>query len=64
MKSDSLLLHFEEFETTASRIVTFVDDLDESSFLSDKRTQMAVMLGLVVIGEAVIKIDGQAPEFL
>ncbi len=64
MRSDSLLQHIETIETIASRVQSFVRDMDEASFLSDTRTQMAVMLCLVLIGEAVIKIDGEAPEFL
>lgn len=64
MRSDSLLQHIETIEMIASRVQSFVRDMDEASFLSDTRTQMAVMLCLVLIGEAVIKIDGEAPEFL
>ena len=64
MRSDSLLQHIETIETIASRVQSFVRGMDEASFLSDTRTQMAVMLCLVLIGEAVTKIDGEAPEFL
>ncbi|MDR6102983.1 uncharacterized protein with HEPN domain [Agrobacterium larrymoorei] len=63
MRSDSLLPYIETIETIASRAQSFVLDMDEALFLADKRTQMAVMLCLVLIGETVIKIDAEAPEF-
>ncbi|MEJ8309048.1 HepT-like ribonuclease domain-containing protein [Agrobacterium larrymoorei] len=64
MNSDRLLLQLEEIETAASNILKFVIDMDEAAFLSDERTQMAVMMGLAIIGEAVVKIVRGAPEFL
>ena len=64
MNSDRLLLQLEEIETATASILKFVTDMDEAAFLSDERTQMAVMMGLAIIGEAVVKIDRGAPEFL
>jgi len=38
--------------------------MDEASFAADTRTQMAVMMGLALIGEAVAKLDKHDPAFL
>ena len=64
MNSDRLLLQLEEIESATASILKFDTDMDEAAFLSDERTQMAVMMGLAIIGEAVVKIDRGAPEFL
>jgi uncharacterized protein with HEPN domain len=43
---------------------SFAEGLDKSDFLADKRTQQAIILNLVIIGEAATKImDGYA-EFV
>ncbi len=40
---------------------SFVEGLDKDDFLSDKRTQHAVILSLIIIGEAAAKVmDGYA----
>lgn len=40
---------------------SFAEGLDKSDFLADKRTQQAIILNLVIIGEAATKImDGYA----
>jgi uncharacterized protein with HEPN domain len=42
---------------------TFVEGMIKSDFLADRRTQQAVILNLVIIGEAATKIMDQYPEF-
>jgi uncharacterized protein with HEPN domain len=37
---------------------------DKSDFLADKRTQQAVILNIVVIGEAATKLSNDHPEFV
>ncbi|CUX28562.1 DUF86 domain-containing protein [Rhizobium oryzihabitans] len=64
MSSDRLLLYLTEMDIAASRISDFTHDMDESTFSSDTRTQMAVMMGLALIGEAVAKLDKHYPAFL
>ena len=39
-------------------------EMTEEQFLQDKKTQQAVLLNLMVIGEAVAKIGAAFPEFL
>jgi len=41
---------------------TFVDGLDRNDFLADKRTQQAVIMSLVIVGEVVTKIMDRYPE--
>jgi uncharacterized protein with HEPN domain len=43
---------------------SFVDGLSKDDFLSDRKTQQAVILNLIVLGEAATKIAAEAPEFL
>ena len=64
MSTDRLLLYLKEMDVAASRIRDFVHDMDEAAFSSDTRTQMAVMMGLALIGEAVAKLDRHYPAFL
>ncbi|MES5098857.1 HepT-like ribonuclease domain-containing protein [Agrobacterium sp. BA1120] len=64
MSSDRLLLYLDEIDLAASRVQSFIQGMDEAAFSSDQRTQMAVMMGLALIGEAVAKIDKYSPEFL
>ncbi|NTE87046.1 DUF86 domain-containing protein [Agrobacterium rubi] len=64
MSSDRLTLYLDEIDLAASRVQSFIQGMDEATFCSDERTQMAVMMGLAIIGEAVAKIDKHSPEFL
>lgn len=41
----------------------FVEGLEKADFLKDKRTQQAVIMSLIIIGEAATKIMDTAPEF-
>lgn len=43
---------------------SFIDGLDKEGFLADKRTQSAVVMSLVVIGEAATKVMDRYPEFV
>ena len=44
-----LLIHLEQ---AAADACAFCDGFDEAAFLADKRTQQAVIMSLVIIGEA------------
>lgn len=41
----------------------FIDGLSKEDFLADKRTQSAVVMSLVVIGEAATKVMDRYPDF-
>ena len=48
----------------AIRLATsYVEDLDKDGFLADRRTQQAVILNIVVIGEAATQFAAEHPEF-
>lgn len=44
--------------------LSYVADLDKKAFLEDKRTQQAVILNIVVLGEAATKIGNEYPDFI
>lgn len=50
-------------EQAASDARSFVEGMSKDDFLADKRTQQAVTMSLVIIGEAVAKIMGRYPAF-
>ena len=43
---------------------SYVEGLDQSAFTGDRRTQQAVILNLVVIGEAATKLAADEPELV
>jgi uncharacterized protein with HEPN domain len=43
---------------------SYTDGLSKEDFLADKRTQQAVILNIVVIGEAATKLARDYPEFI
>ncbi len=43
---------------------SFVEGLEKDDFLADKRTQQAVIMSLVIIGEAAMKVMDDYPEFV
>jgi len=42
---------------------SFTEGMAKADFLADKRTQQAVILNLIVLGEAASKIAAEFPEF-
>jgi uncharacterized protein with HEPN domain len=54
-----LLTHMRDAATQA---VTYVDGLEKEDFLADKRTQQAVILNLIILGEAATKLMDHHPE--
>ncbi len=48
----------------ANHALGFVEDMDKKSFLADKRTQQAVVLNIVIIGEAATKLLKDYSDFL
>ncbi|MCO5730539.1 HepT-like ribonuclease domain-containing protein [Rhizobium sp. SSA_523] len=51
-----LLDHIERMEDAAQQATDFVIGLDKSQFLTDPKSQMAVSMALVILGEAVTRI--------
>lgn len=42
---------------------SFTEDMAREDFLQDKRTQQAVVMSLIVLGEAATKVMDQCPAF-
>jgi uncharacterized protein with HEPN domain len=55
------LNHIQQAATDACE---FVEGLTKETFLDDKRTQRAVIMSLVIIGEAATKMMDNYPEFI
>ena len=59
-----LLDYLDHIQQAATDAYCFVEGVTKDDFLSDKRTQQAVVMSLIIIGEAVTKVmDGYA-EFV
>ena len=50
---DELIAHMLD---AALQSVTYTDGMDKADFLADKRTQQAVILNLIILGEAATKL--------
>ena len=57
--ADELLAHMLEAATQAT---DYVEGMDRADFFADKRTQQAVILNLIVLGEAATKLMDRHPE--
>ncbi|NWC37587.1 DUF86 domain-containing protein, partial [Pseudomonas gingeri] len=57
---EDYLNHIRQAATDA---ITFVEGLGKDEFLEDRRTQQAVIMSLIIIGEASTKIMDQYPDF-
>ena len=64
MNSNRLVDYVEHIKQAADEACEFIEGLSKQDFLSDKRTQQAVIMSLVVIGEASAKIMDTYPKFI
>ena len=53
----------EEMVRSATDALTFTEGMDEKSFLDDIKTQRAVVMCLMIIGEAANRIVADFPDF-
>lgn len=58
---DDYLGHIEEAATLAN---DYVRDMNKATFLSDKKTQQAVIYNILIIGEAATQLINEYPEFV
>jgi len=56
MNAQRLLDYLEHIEQAASDARSFVQGMTKDDFLADKRTQQAVIMSLIVIGEAASRV--------
>lgn len=55
--------YLDQVRSAATDAISFIDGFTKKDFLSDKRTQQAVTMSLLVIGEAATKLMEQHPAF-
>lgn len=56
MNKNRLSDYLDHIRQAASDACGFIEGLNKPDFLTDKRTQQAVILSLIVIGEAATKV--------
>ena len=55
--------YLDHMQTAAADAHSFVEGLTKDEFLADKRTQQAVIMSLIIIGEAATKVMDHYADF-
>ncbi|MFG5380091.1 DUF86 domain-containing protein [Yoonia sp. R2-816] len=55
--------YIEQMVRGASDAVSFTDGMDEASFMDDLKTQRAVIMSLMIVGEAASRVVAEFPDF-
>lgn len=63
MKKNRLSDYLEHIIQASTNACEFVEGLDKEHFMADKRTQQAIIMNLIIIGEAAGKIMDEHTEF-
>jgi uncharacterized protein with HEPN domain len=63
MSDNRLDDYLQHMRQAAADAISFVDGMNRQAFLGDKRTQQAVVLSLIVLGEAATKVMDRHPAF-
>lgn len=64
MSAQRLKTYLEHMQEAARQACAYVEGFDEASFRADKRTQQAVIMNLIVLGEAATQLLKRHSEFL
>jgi uncharacterized protein with HEPN domain len=56
--------YIDQMLTAANDARRFIDEMSKEDFLADKRTQQAVVMSLVIIGEAAARIMDKHSQFV
>lgn len=64
MKVNRLPDYLDHILNAAQQAHDYVDGMDKAAFLADKRTQQAVIMNLVIIGEAATQLLQHYSDFL
>lgn len=59
-RAATLLAHMKE---AAAQACAYVEGMDKPAFMDDKRTQQAVVMNLIILGEAATKLADSAPAY-
>jgi uncharacterized protein with HEPN domain len=63
--NDNRLIDYIDHMLEAARLAySYIEGLDKDGFLADKRTQQAVILNIIVIGEAATKLANDYPGII
>ena len=62
MSSSSASVLVDHMREAGAQVLTFVEGMDRDAFLTDKRTQQAVILNLIIIGEAASRLMDRHPD--
>jgi uncharacterized protein with HEPN domain len=63
MNENRLIDYLDHMQQAATNACSFVEGLSQADFLKDKRTQQAVIMSLIIIGEAATKVMDSYAEF-
>ena len=63
MNENRLPDYLDHMQQAATDACAFVEGLDKADFLEDKRTQQAVIMSLIIIGEAATKVMDSYADF-
>lgn len=64
MTIDRLATYLQQMQLAASDACVFVEGLHKQDFLEDKKTQQAVVMSLMILGESATKVMDQHPSFV
>lgn len=64
MNSDRLEDYLDHIRQAAMDACAFIEGLSKDDFLGDRRTKNAVVMSLIVMGEATVKIMDRHPGFV
>lgn len=64
MNQNRLFDYLGHMPEAAQLVCSYVEGMNKDEFLADKRTQQAIILNIVVIGEAATKLAKDYPEFV
>lgn len=64
MNDNRLIDYLGHMLEAAQLAYSYVEGLDKNDFLADTRTQQAVILNIIVIGEAATKLAKDYPGFI
>jgi len=64
MNENRLADYLDHMRQAARDARRFVEGLNKDDFLADKRTQQAVIMSLIVIGEAATKVMESYPDYV
>lgn len=63
MNENRLIDYLDHIQQAATDACHFVDGVEKKDFLSDKRTQQAIIMSLIIIGEAATRIMDHYADF-